>query len=428
MQVWACWQAVAQRVGAAMRYYCLWIYACNLVLLLAVAVFVCYAGTVLADHRLAFVPHVRFYQPTLVYAYAAVLVQAGVVQAVGCYAARHLNERLLNVYWFMLLGLLLGDLGVGVVWIIRYDRICRDMLPMLQHQLQQSYGTDAEFTRRWDRLQVESECCGVAGPLDYNATLAFATSVFGTAAAVAPGSEHQGMLTFHVPATCCHPSQALPLQLSAPTTTPRSFASGHLDDPDDAPLGDNKSYRREYDAQYEDDEEEEEEEGGGDGFQTRKKRRTRATHRHRHWQRTGAHMVRHLSMRQSDGSSASRRLNQKVSPTLNFTCLDADLAPKLEPRLDGCGPELAKWVSKSADALFVLGFCVIAFVKICFLGLLRYEIKEMIQKIKVLKSEGEEGARQSEFAEIAAAFGAAAATQAQTTAASANHVPFVPTP
>lgn len=42
------------------------------------------------------------------------------------------------------------------------------------------------------------------------------------------------------------------------------------------------------------------------------------------------------------------------------------------------------WIRRSADVLFVLGYCVISFLKLCFLGILRYEIREMIQKIKIL--------------------------------------------
>ena len=51
----------------------------------------------------------------------------------------------------------------------------------------------------------------------------------------------------------------------------------------------------------------------------------------------------------------------------------------------GCHAPLGLWLSSCADALFVIGFCVIAFLKFTFLGLLRFEIKEMIQKIKVLQ-------------------------------------------
>lgn len=46
-----------------------------------------------------------------------------------------------------------------------------------------------------------------------------------------------------------------------------------------------------------------------------------------------------------------------------------------------------EWLRNTADILFVIGYCVIAFLKLCFLGILRYEIKEMIQKIKLLQTE-----------------------------------------
>ncbi len=51
----------------------------------------------------------------------------------------------------------------------------------------------------------------------------------------------------------------------------------------------------------------------------------------------------------------------------------------------GCHVVLKRWLDSCADALFVIGFCVIAFLKLTFLGLLRFEIQEMIQKIQVLK-------------------------------------------
>lgn len=48
---------------------------------------------------------------------------------------------------------------------------------------------------------------------------------------------------------------------------------------------------------------------------------------------------------------------------------------------------VATWLRNTADILFVIGYCVIAFLKLSFLGILRYEIKEMIQKIKLLQTE-----------------------------------------
>ena len=51
----------------------------------------------------------------------------------------------------------------------------------------------------------------------------------------------------------------------------------------------------------------------------------------------------------------------------------------------GCYDHIHHWLQHSADLLSILGFCVISFIKVCFLAILKYEIKEMIQKIKVLK-------------------------------------------
>ena len=50
---------------------------------------------------------------------------------------------------------------------------------------------------------------------------------------------------------------------------------------------------------------------------------------------------------------------------------------------------MREWLHAAADSLFVVGFCVIGFLKFTFLGLLRFEIKEMIQKIRVLKNENQ---------------------------------------
>ncbi|KAI5715114.1 hypothetical protein M8J77_010788 [Diaphorina citri] len=53
----------------------------------------------------------------------------------------------------------------------------------------------------------------------------------------------------------------------------------------------------------------------------------------------------------------------------------------------GCISHLVYWIQSTRDIMFVLLYCVISFLKLCFLGILRYEIKEMIQKIKILQGE-----------------------------------------
>jgi hypothetical protein len=60
------------------RYYRLWIYTCNAVLLMAVIIFCGVAGKVLlADYRRLLVNGLSLTQPSFVYAYLALLVQSG---------------------------------------------------------------------------------------------------------------------------------------------------------------------------------------------------------------------------------------------------------------------------------------------------------------------------------------------------------------
>jgi hypothetical protein len=56
----------------------------------------------------------------------------------------------------------------------------------------------------------------------------------------------------------------------------------------------------------------------------------------------------------------------------------------------GCGASLRRWLNRSADALFVIGLCVIAFLKLTFLGLMRFEMREMMDKIRILRREKEQ--------------------------------------
>ncbi|KAJ9588701.1 hypothetical protein L9F63_017993, partial [Diploptera punctata] len=227
----------------------LWIYTCNAVLLVSVLGFAVVAGRiVVADSRRYLVPGLSLYQPSFLYAYLALATQSGLLQLVGCLGALRLNERLLNVYWLLLLVLLFGDAIVGIVWVFRFDKICADLRPTLKQRLAAEYGVDTDFTTLWNALQRDYKCCGVEGVQDFD-------------------------------------EEADTNRVPTDTTT--------------------------------------------------------TTHR---------------------------------LPPSSDTCAV-------------CEGRLLFWLRQSADVLFVLGYCVIAFLKLCFLGILRYEIREMIQKIKVLQGE-----------------------------------------
>jgi len=110
---------------------------------------------------------VELYQPTFLYAYVALLLQCGVLQAIGCVGALKLNQRLLNTYWTLLLVLMIGDILVGLVWAFRLDQIKSNLRPMLKQKLVALYGKDEDFTEVWDWVQTNDVCCGVDGPIDF---------------------------------------------------------------------------------------------------------------------------------------------------------------------------------------------------------------------------------------------------------------------
>lgn len=124
----------------AMRYYRLWIYACNIVLLVSTIGFVIAVAHTFFfsnDPRRYLVPGVpRAHDPTALYAYLALTIQLGLVQLLGCVAAKCLSARLLKAYWFLLLVLLFGDVVIGVAWIFRFERICANFRPILRFKLQ----------------------------------------------------------------------------------------------------------------------------------------------------------------------------------------------------------------------------------------------------------------------------------------------------
>lgn len=76
------------------------------------------------------------------------------LQAIGCIGALRLNERLLNAYWLILLILLVGDVAVGGIWMVRYDRISKDLQHDLRDRFTREYKEEtSEFRELWDDLQ-----------------------------------------------------------------------------------------------------------------------------------------------------------------------------------------------------------------------------------------------------------------------------------
>lgn len=153
----------------AMRYYRLWIYTCNTALLAGSIAFCgAAARTLVFDYRRLLVPSLALYQPSFLYAYLALATQGGALQLLGCVGAIRLSEKMLNAYWLLLLVLLFGDVVLGAFWAFRFERVCQELRPALRIKVLQEYSTGGDLVMLWDRLQKDSECCGVTGPGDFN--------------------------------------------------------------------------------------------------------------------------------------------------------------------------------------------------------------------------------------------------------------------
>ena len=382
-----------------MRYYRLWIYASNVVLMASVVVFLSVAAALLADPRRTLLPTsaANLSQSSFVYAYTALVVQGGILPIVGCIGALRLSERLLNAYWLLLLVLLGGDILMGVVWLFRFQKLVAGLVPDLRQRLVSEYGQPdhAEYTRAWDLLQLSARCCGVDSPADYNNS-AFASAGWQSisAAEAATASANSKVL---LPESCCRAASVGVPQMYPTTPVPpgrkevygtikqqqqsREFAKERM----------NLEQRLLHATNH----------NNNNNNAVTVSSATTGSHRHddhrsRHSPAvtgsgngltvasTGGHIRvarPHPTPRpaalslgpvsQINGSSCARTWPADVSDIHNTTC----------------GQFVLQWLNSTGDNLFVLGFCVLAFVKICFLAILRYELREMVQKIKILRSE-----------------------------------------
>lgn len=336
------------RIKGAMRYYRLWIYTCNAVLFVSVMVFLGTSLYVVTDNRRQLISSVRLYQPSFLYAYLALFMQSGVVQAIGCIGALKLDERLLKAYWLLLLGLLVGDVVVGGYWMIRYDRLSSTLGVDLLTKFNAEYtDPNSDFRSHFDELQRDSQCCGVLGPQDYNATW-WQSRIYATLDKTdAEEAEFRKYEDILLPWACCIPNhEGLQMQPAlANTIRGRLLAK----------------------SQDEEDEEE---------------------------------ILDVISSTQSTPVTVVPPRLHPYSPEIMIA-----EGPILEPFVwcrysssfraqwhhhRGCHEPFKYWLDNSADALFVIGFCVIGFLKFTFLGLLRFEIKEMIQKIKIIHNENQQ--------------------------------------
>lgn len=169
------------------------IYAMNGLLAACVIVFIIVSIWLLRDSHMGLV-NLSLSDPSFIYGYYALIVQGGVVQALGCYATYRLNKKLLYVFWFWLLALLIGDIIVGLIWVFRFNTLIASLQESMLSNLQSQYGAVDSTTKAWDNVQVSDSCCGVNGPMDY-----LNSSWFRSMALSNPGLHNRQVL----PYSCC---------------------------------------------------------------------------------------------------------------------------------------------------------------------------------------------------------------------------------
>jgi len=367
----------------SMKYYRLWIYTCNAVLFVSVLSF-CVAGSIiLSDNRRQLVTSVQLYQPSFLYAYLAIFLQGGVIQVMGCVAALRLNEKLLNAYWISLLVLLIGDILVGGMWMVKFDSLTENITADLHGRLRSEYADKtSQFRYIFDDLQRSSQCCGVESPLDYNGSFwqLTETEYFSDYERRALNTsldedhidvdfnetliEEQDEIQHHQP----HPDHEEELN-SEDLLLPWSCCV----------------------AQFLAEEEEKE----------RKLNEPEAlanTIRHRLMAKNQADKENSknptlpFGIRKVQFHNLRKKVGKEYNPEeliweTDQWCIYSPSEGALWHHHNGCSEPLKAWINSSGDTLFVIGFCVIAFLKLTFLGILHYEIKEMIQKIQMMHKE-----------------------------------------
>ncbi|XP_058129779.1 uncharacterized protein LOC131286795 [Anopheles ziemanni] len=391
----------------AMRYYRLWIYTCNAVLLMAVIVFCGVAGKILlSDYKRLLVNGLSLTQPSFIYAYLALLVQSGFLQLIGCLGALRLSEKLLNAYWLLLLVLLIGDAMLGIFWMFKFDKVIHDLQPMLRYRLAHEYGNSPELTELWDRLQNEGRCCGVTGPQDFalNANRTYPTSCCTSDITEQISIGRRPLASAIVFRGADDPTAAVAAatELAASTLKDTLLMSRNFSDLSDswslitAPSsssstsGTSGSSTSEasgsiFDSTLPDVADSIAAAGQSDSGSSSSDSSSFSIASSTHGSSGNSFSSTTGSTSGGSGSPVGVSGSNFVSGGETEEIKTIVTCRAVYPQ--GCADRIVSWLRHTADILFVLGYCVIAFLKLCFLGILRYEIKEMIQKIKLLQTE-----------------------------------------
>lgn len=210
-------------------------------------------------------------EPAIILAYVAIAVQMGLLQAIGCFGAIRMKEKWIQAFWYLISVLTLFDVVFLIYWLQRYDLMVKSLRHEMTFRLTRQYGHssvifdyideqgadqtmaannnnsnnnnnnststqvdreldwplgpktnfDKIFTEILDKIQNESQCCGISSSLDFKQSAwrqkklkqldsklsGGLTTKRATTEALATSNEVRSLLRRVplVPASCCRP-------------------------------------------------------------------------------------------------------------------------------------------------------------------------------------------------------------------------------
>lgn len=88
--------------------------------------------------------YISYSEPAILIAYIAIAIQAGVLQAIGCFGAVRMKEKWIQAFWLLILALTIFDVVFLLYWINRVDIISKSLHRSLSKRLNQNYGHELE--------------------------------------------------------------------------------------------------------------------------------------------------------------------------------------------------------------------------------------------------------------------------------------------
>ncbi|KAK2725655.1 uncharacterized protein LOC136032099 isoform X2 [Artemia franciscana] len=297
------------------------------------------------------------------------------------FQGHRLDTKLVRIYWYLVLCFLGSDIVTGAVWMIKFEGQMSEFTERLKEVHLKNYGNKSGYTSLWDEAQKQLRCCGIESPSDYKFSTEWANVDFRSSYKL-------------VPKSCCVKETDYQLLIERPPQLHELEQSNVIR----VPSGENKrktKRRRVFKVKAK----------AGKVKKSKEEEKIRKSSGARRNQTPTIQAFRRQSYKKQQISLTEsppflRKIDKYNVQKNSIECHRTSYRGEDIYQI-GCVSPLAAWLQQSAAVLFVLNYCVLAFVKVCFLAILRHELKEMIQKIELLKTQDTAPL----FPELAAALG-----------------------